>query len=187
MRLFLAIELDDSVKKSLQKMAGELRRFDSVVRWTKLEQMHLTLKFLGETPDAGATDVCDAAAQVAAACEPFDWMIDACGCFPPRGKVRIVWTGSGSGPEPLLRCATRCEDAYAELGFARESRPFSPHVTLGRVRFDETGGRLRDAVDGLEITGVSQSVSSVTVFQSVLEKTGARYTVLGRYTFGGVA
>jgi 2'-5' RNA ligase len=185
--LFLAIELDDSVKKSLQKMAGELRRFDSVVRWTKLEQMHLTLKFLGETPDAGATDVCDAAAQMAAACEPFDWTIDACGCFPPRGKVRIVWVGSGSGAESLCRIAAECEDAYEELGFARESRSFSPHVTLGRVRFDKTGGRLRDAVDGLEASSVSQPVSALTVFQSVLKPTGAVYNVLGKYSFGEVA
>lgn len=183
----MAIELDDSIKRTLRKTAAKLGAFDSVVRWTKPEQMHLTMKFLGDTPDDAAVDVCQAASGIARACKPFDWTIDACGCFPPRGKVRIVWVGSGSAAESLCRIAAECEDAYEELGFARESRSFSPHVTLGRVRFDKTGGRLRDAVDGFETQSACQPVSALTVFQSVLKPTGAVYDVLGKYSFGEVA
>ncbi len=184
MRLFVAIELEDALKRSLFAMIDGLSEFRRDVRWVKAEQMHLTVKFLGEVASEDLGQVQDACGQSAAGCGPFTLAIDGAGCFGPRGKVRVIWGGMKSPPPELLDYAAGCEDALAELGFEREQRPFSAHMTIGRVRDDRSGGRLREAVETLRTRETSQNVDTITLFQSELRPEGARYTVLGRYPFG---
>ncbi len=185
MRVFVAIELEQPLKTSLGKLTDALSAFRKDVRWVKPHQMHLTLKFLGEVADDRVPALCDAAREVAAASTPFTLELDRCGCFPPKGKVRVIWGGTDSCPGELLDCAARGEDAYENLGFARERRPFAAHMTVGRVRDDRSDGRMRDAIDALEINRARQSVDSITVIQSVLGPAGASYSALGRFRFGG--
>jgi 2'-5' RNA ligase len=183
-RLFAAIELSDRLKKSLHGLVDRLSAFDRDVRWVKRDQMHVTLKFLGEVADGDAPRISDALATLAAECAPFDVTLDTCGCFPPRGKVRVIWGGMSEPPGALMDCAKRCEEACADLGFPREKRPFAAHVTVGRVRDDRTNGRLRGAIEKLRPAAVDQRVESVTLFQSELRPEGARYVAMGRFPFG---
>jgi len=186
MRLFVAIELDKQVKDELVAAQTRLREFDRTVRWPRPEQMHLTLKFLGEVPDEQAQAVCNAAGAVAAQVEPFEVYLASCGCFPPRGRVRIVHAGVvDQSRHNLQRCRDLCEQGFAELGFAREHRPFTAHLTVGRVREDRTDGRLRAAVEQLRCEAISQSVGALCVVQSILSPAGARYTNVACHQLSG--
>ena len=181
MRLFVAIELDEPVKEALIAVQNRLGRFSREVRWARPEQMHLTLKFLGEVPDEQVEAVCTAAGQVATQVGPFEIALAQCGCFPPRGAVRIVHCGTIDPTHSLQRCSELFEQAFAELGFARERRPFRAHLTVGRVREDRTQGRLRAAVDKIECEPLTQSVDALFVVQSQLDRGGARYANVARH------
>lgn len=187
MRLFLAIELERPAKRSLLDLISGLSEFRRSVRWVSEQQMHLTLKFLGEVGDEDVGGICEACEGVAAGCEPFEFVLDSVGCFPPEGRVRVIWGGCSQMPPALSACAGRCEDALSELGIAREGRPFSAHMTVGRVRHDDTRGRLRRAVGAISVNRARQHVDSMTLFESVLSPGGARYSTVGRYPFGGPA
>ncbi len=188
MRLFVAIELDKRVKDELVAAQTRLREFDRTVRWPRPEQMHLTLKFLGEVPDDQVQAVCTAAQAVAAQVEPFEVYLASCGCFPPRGRVRIVHTGLvDRSQHNLQQCRDLCEREFAELGFAREHRPFTAHLTIGRVREDRTDGRLRAAVEHLSCEAVSQSVKALCVVQSILSPAGARYANVACHQLSGAS
>ena len=184
MRLFVAIELDQALKRTLAKVQRRLEEFSRTVRWTRPEQMHLTLKFLGEVSDDEAGAVCAAAGRVARQVSPFDMKLTTCGCFPPGGAVRIVHLGLADAANALDRCHELCEEQYERIGFARERKPFRPHLTVGRARQDRTGGRLRQAVAETSCEAVAQAVSSISVVQSELLPGGARYTNLVRQELG---
>ncbi len=187
MRLFVAVQLSPELKEQLAAAQAALKAFSREVRWPRPEQMHLTLKFLGEVTDEQAPAVCEAAGVAAADSRPFDIRLGRCGCFPPGGRVRIVQVAVDEPSGALQDCRDYCEMVFADLGFAPEQRPFKPHLTIGRVREDRTDGRLRRAV--LEVTpqtGV-QSVTAIHVVQSVLAPSGAQYTNLSSHTLSGTS
>ena len=183
MRLFIAIELDHAVKRVMLKTVDRLAEFRNTVRWVPESRMHLTMKFLGDVPDEQVSDVGDACARVASACETFEMVVDRCGCFPTGGGVRVIWCGSQGVSPTVAACAARLDEACGELGFEPETRPFSAHITIGRVRDDRTNGRLRDAVQRLQPGSAAQAVAKLTLFQSTLSPRGPSYTALGRFPF----
>ena len=176
MRLFVAIALDDAAKGTLHKAQGRAGRACSGVRWTPAEQMHLTLKFLGEVRDGDVACVAEALRAAATEASPFEMEIRGYGCFPPKGPVRIVWAGVREESGSLLRLVGGIEDRLEDLGFARERRPFSAHITIGRVRDDRSGGGIRSAVAAVDGPSASQPVSSVSLISSILASEGPTYT-----------
>ncbi|MCP4593492.1 MAG: RNA 2',3'-cyclic phosphodiesterase [bacterium] len=185
MRLFTAIELSDEVKAMLGDMRRSLSSFDRTVRWVNADQMHLTIKFLGEVDDARVGGISKATAQIATDSSPFELEIGGTGCFPPEGKVRVVWVGVGEPSGALAACNRACEEKYADLGIARERRDYSPHLTLGRVRDDRTNDGLRVGVERVSLAARRQPVDRIVLVQSVLTPRGARYTVVSRHGLGG--
>ncbi|MFH0983460.1 MAG: RNA 2',3'-cyclic phosphodiesterase [Planctomycetota bacterium] len=185
MRLFVAIELSAEVKAALRDTQRALAAFDRAVRWVNSDQMHLTLKFLGEVPDGRVEEICATTASVAGTSSAFEMLVGGCGCFPPKGTVRVVWVGVDEPRGLLATCSTLCEAEYEKIGFAREHRPFSPHLTLGRVREDRTGGKLREAVSGVHVASCRQGANELCVVQSTLTPHGAKYAVVSRHPFGG--
>lgn len=184
MRLFLAVALEDAVKRALRQAQRALASFDSLVRWTTQDQMHLTLKFLGEVEDGRVPDLSAAAECSAAESSSCTLMLAAPGCFPPRGRVRVVWAGLEEPTGVLASCQVAAEEHFGRLGFPREARPFSPHLTLGRVRDDRSDGALRRAVAEVEIAATHQPVTELCLFQSTLTPQGARYAVVSRHPLG---
>jgi 2'-5' RNA ligase len=177
-RLFTAIELDDRVKDLLARARESLRRHDRVVRWVTRDQMHLTLVFLGEVPEARVDEVCQAVQRAAKRVAPFEIVVAGNGCFPPRGHVRVIWVGTEDQGGQLKRCQAVCADELEAIGFPRESRPFSAHLTLGRVREDTTNGALRNDVERLKVPSITQYAGSIHVIQSELTPHGARYVTV---------
>ncbi len=169
------------MRRTLGRLQRSLAAFDRTVRWVRPEQMHLTLKFLGEVPDGQVPDITDAVALAAEQSQGFILRTDGAGCFPPgRSKVRVVWVGLEADPA-LLACQANVEAALAEAGFPPEARAFSPHLTLGRVKNDATAGKLRAAVEAIPIPVMEQEVDSIVLMQSELRREGARYLPVGSW------
>ncbi len=183
-RLFVAIELDERVRSALTGLQAALRPECDGVRWIPVSHVHVTVKFLGEVVDRNVNQVAEAVARAAAGASAFDMRIIGCGCFPPRGPVRIVWAGVEEGSGAMLQCFEALEAQLEPIGFPKERKAFAPHITIGRVREDRSGGRLRSAVEGQTFSPAEQSVSSINLMSSVLSPKGPTYTPVSIGSFG---
>lgn len=185
MRLFVAIELTDEVRDALREVQNALGRAADGVRWVRPEQLHMTVKFLGETPDGEAPRVAEAVARSAARSKSFEMQLTECGCFPPRGPVRIVWVGAHDGSGALQECVNAVEEEMDGIGFPKESRPFSAHLTIGRATDGRLASGIRAAVERCTVIPVRQSVNELTLMSSVLSPKGPSYSVVSRTKLSG--
>lgn len=189
-RIFLALPLEEGIKAELDRMVGELRRGPARLTWVKPDAMHLTLKFLGETSPEKVPPLSvrlrDACSQLA----PFPIGIGGLGSYPSRGRPRVVWAGVEEPAGPLsgslARLAGAVEDAAAAAGFPRERRPFSPHLTLGRVRggmFLAEMARALEAGAGRRFG--SQECHRLALYRSHLSPAGPRHEELASFPLVG--
>lgn len=175
MRLFVAVDLPDAVKNQLEALRAPVPG----ARWVRRDQMHLTLFFIGETERAA--DVQAALQSVRGA--PFDLLLNGVGRFPPgsRRPPRVLW--AGFTPQPaLLALQTQVAAALTALGFPPEDRPYSPHLTLARVKAEDAlpaAERFLAAHAGFRAGPVR--VEAFTLYASDLTPRGARYTPQARY------
>ncbi len=137
-RTFIAIELDDAQKHALADLQSQLKRerASSAIRWTAAENIHLTLKFLGDMDSEKMPALQKAVADACTSTPPFVLKLDGAGAFPNLNRPNVVWVGVQGDVETASKLAQKIDDACAALGFTREERPFSPHLTLGRVKRD---------------------------------------------------
>ncbi len=184
--MFAAIELDSELRRRLIRLQTDIGVHEGGLRWLTPEQMHLTVKFLGEVPDDLIPAVCEALDGVAADCEPFAFQVRGVGCFPPRGSVRIVWAGLEEPTGRLRRLQAACEQVFAGLGFKQEHRSYTPHLTLARVRNASLSSSLRAGAErnGAFAAG-RQEADEIVLFESVLRREAAQYRVVARCPFGG--
>ena len=171
----MAIELSDRVRSAIADVQASLGATFGGIRWIPRDRMHLTLKFLGDVPDRDVDGVAKAVRGVAEELRGFDMQISGAGCFPMRGAVRIVWAGVQEESGTLLECAKQLDQSLHSLGFPQELRPFSPHLTLARLRHDDSDGALRTAVERCTYSSVTQSVSKLILMSSVLSRKGPTY------------
>ncbi len=185
MRTFIAIDLDDGLKKSLAALVDELRPLAKNVRWVNVSGMHLTLKFLGEIPEENAAGIGAALEEMASRQRPFRLVLKGTGIFP-QGRInpRVFWVGAEPVPG-LVLLQEEIEREMDKLGFEREKRPYHPHLTLGRVKF---AGPLDPLVKEFEqrqdrVFG-EMNVRQFILFRSLLKPTGAEYSVLKELDLG---
>jgi 2'-5' RNA ligase len=141
MRLFVALEMPPSVTAAAQEVQRQLKRAGAEVRWVRPENLHLTLKFLGEVEPAQAGEVGAAVAGACAGCPPLALTAQGCGAFPSPQRPQVIWLGLVGEVERLARLAADLEAACQPLGFAPEERAFRPHLTLGRLRRGRPGDK----------------------------------------------
>jgi len=148
------------------------------VAWVGRDNVHLTLKFLGGV-EAARLDAVTAALSIAVAPRgAFHLALSGLGAFPSPARPRVLWAGVGEGAGAAADLASRVDAALAPLGFASEARPFSVHVTLGRVRTSRPDRRLREALAASGGAFGGQRVTHVSLMRSQLSPRGARYTEL---------
>jgi 2'-5' RNA ligase len=180
-RLFLAINLPPDVRAALHAATGPLRAAAPAVKWVGPEQLHLTLKFLGEQADDTAARVRETLPAVTARHAGVPLALGGVGAFPNFRRARIVWMGVG--PSPRLELLYHdVEAACAAIGLEVEGRAFRPHITLGRIgdRVDDAARRaLARAAREVDYE-VEVDVESVDLMQSETAAGGARYTALAR-------
>ncbi len=178
MRLFIAINLPDQIRREIWDSAALLRERRYPIRWVKPEGMHITLKFLGEVSGHREDSVVNALETASAGVHPFTLSLEGFGAFPDTRRARVVWLGC----EPSLaleQLQRQIEDSTSSLGFPRETRVFHPHVTLGRLRRGAEKSRLGGLAGVLDRLHYVRdlSVDSIELMQSELSPAGADYTV----------
>lgn len=179
-RAFIAIGLSSEVVQWLRDArAGLEPDFPaSSVRWTDPTGIHLTLKFLGEVPIRSVDGIRSAMDEASSGCQPFRLYVEGLGCFPTGARPRVIWAGIRRNAA-LMDLQKRLEDALERYGFPKERRPFSPHLTLGRVRNGVPGGELgnigRAVKQAPEKAAVGMEVAGYDLMKSILRPTGAEY------------
>ena len=134
-RLFVAVTLPAEAREAIARLIHALRAADvSGLRLVNPEGVHLTLKFLGNVDRSRVSVLTDALDAVGEGAAPFALQLSGVGAFPERRSPRVLWAGVKGDTEPLTALARRVDDACSTLGFSRERRPFSPHLTLARLR-----------------------------------------------------
>lgn len=178
MRLFVALEIFPEVRENLAALTGELRGKIPQARWMRAENLHVTLKFLGEAGTEKMEGIRAALAGVRGSA-PVEIEFRGLGCFPEARRARVLWVDAAAGPE-LERLAAEIEKALEPLGFAREQREFSSHVTV--ARFPQGPGNSKKLQETLEEYGGRshgrQTAREFCLFQSELQAAGSKYTRL---------
>jgi len=185
MRVFIAIDIDEQIRKGLSRLQNEMRSKVDIkkgdVKWVNPDVMHLTLKFIGEIKDVQAVDVCNITKDVASRYENFELRVETVGYFGGR-SARVLWVGTGQNCENLLQLQSDLEQELASAGWPVETRKFSGHLTLCRVRNSKAGVKLAQMTEGYKDFKLGTvSAGSVSVYQSQLTPKGPVYTVLGNY------
>lgn len=133
-RAFFAIQLDALTRGTLARAQETMRRLGAKVSWVAPENLHLTMAFLGDTFGATLRKLAEALAPLVVPVTPFELRIEGLGAFGPPGRPRVLWAGIASPPEPLFELQRQVAGAAQKAGIVLENRPFSAHITLGRVR-----------------------------------------------------
>ncbi len=181
-RTFVAVPVEDAVVR--RRLAGARSLLPDLrgVRWAAERQLHFTLKFLGDVEEE-RIEAARRATAAAARGGPgsFRLALEGLGAFPPKGAARVVWAGCGAGAEALASLAATVEEAFDTAGFPREERPFSPHLTLARVRDPLSGRRLAQALPSVpEEPFGTVLVGSIVLYRSDLSPAGPDYSELLR-------
>lgn len=183
MRLFTAIAFPPDVLAELAHIQSGLKSHIEAQRWQNLANAHLTLHFLGETPEPMLAPLQAVMAAECARSAPFDLALGAFGGFPNLARARVLWLGVGGERERLLALEARLRPAIAEVGLDTEDRAYKPHITLARE--PDRHGPLSELPERCPVKPLAWRVDEVLLFQSELKPQGAVHTVLGRYPLQG--
>lgn len=185
MRLFVAVELAAELKQGLSALADKFMAARADVKWVEGENFHLTLYFLGEVPPDLLPRVQGALSEAGAGVPPFTLKLEGVGAFPSLARPRVIWVGARGGEE-LLRLQQQVAAGLTPLlAGAQDSRPFSPHITLGRVRSPRNLSALSRLLQehGRESVG-EQRVTGFSLVESQLFRSGPVYTRVAHYSLG---
>jgi len=183
LRVFIAVEIPLSIRQAIYDQTVSLRLTlgQELVRWVPIENVHLTLKFIGEISSSNVALLCDMLSTEAQAHPPFSIEIGGLGAFPNARQARVIWIGIH--PSPALTSLQRgIEAAAVRLGYEADARPFSPHLTIGRIRQPISIADQQKIRTALEKTTIGRlgttNVTAIHLFKSDLKPSGAEYTRL---------
>jgi RNA 2',3'-cyclic 3'-phosphodiesterase len=192
MRLFFALDIDDAVRARILRFVEDVRNFAPDARWMKEESLHVTLKFIGERPDAAVEQIKAAVGTISSATSELSFR--GYGFFPTAKSARVFWIGMETGPQ-LAALAATMDDQLAPLGIPKEERAFNPHLTLARgpggsgVPHRHKGDgpkrtfqRLQEKLSALPAPEFgSMTPREFFLYQSQLSPKGSTYTKLARF------
>lgn len=183
-RTFIAVDVDSSVRRKAAELTSRLRAAEGKITWVAPQQMHLTVKFLGEVPDTKLPKVCSAVEAACRTLAPFAIECRGAGAFPDRDRPRTLWIGVTEGVAELRALHDALEDQLAPFGFPKEGRGFKPHLTIGRVRQPGAGLAELLAANEAFVAGGCE-IGEAVVYASFLDRAGPTYEVLGSASLGG--
>jgi len=185
-RVFCAIEIPADVRHQIERHGVGLREQLPDVRaaWSREDNIHLTLKFLGDVPLTHVELLSRAAHRAASASQPFVVSVAGAGAFPPKGPPRVLWIGIEDVTHNLRGLYDSLEKECADEGFEREPRDFHPHLTVARIRSPHGARPLADIHQASDFPPMQFEVKDLCVIRSELSPEGSRYTVLARHELG---
>jgi RNA 2',3'-cyclic 3'-phosphodiesterase len=196
MRIFVALDIDDAIRERLRVFVEGVQGFAPDGRWVRPESLHVTLKFIGEKPDAAVEEIKRALAEVRG--DSFAIAFRGYGFFPTLKAPRVFWVGIQAGPE-LERLAATIDEATARLGIPKETHNFSPHLTLARRGEGSSHPRAQKSdVPNPSFRKLHEKLTAMPtpefgtmtardfyLYQSQLSRSGSHYTKLERFALRG--
>ena len=183
-RSFIAVDIPDSVKSELVSLILSLQKAEADVKWVRKENLHLTLKFLGRISEDQVTHTQQILERISKKQQRFSFHLAGLGGFPTLEHPRVLWAGIDRGVKMLEALAAKIESEIAQIGIKGEDHPFSPHLTLGRVRSPKN---LQKLAALMEQTNFSSSeeilLDHVTFYKSILSPKGSIYEVIQKSQF----
>ncbi len=183
LRAFIAIEFPQNIKDAIERQTARLRQTlgNDLVRWVPAQNMHVTLKFLGDIAASHVEFLKQMIARESESHQQFDLQIGGLGSYPTSKRPRVLWVGLHA-PADLASLQKSIEAGACRLGYEQEERPFSPHLTLGRVRQNLSPAdlpKIRSALDNIQLGNIGTArVDSVHLIRSDLQPSGSIYTNL---------
>lgn len=183
MRLFIAVELPKPIQNQIYETGKYLRESVIGVRWIAPQNLHLTLKFLGEVPEQKLTSIDDILRETfqVHSYQAFSINFSQLGAFPSLSHPRVIWLGISDGQDVLRKLASMLEDPFEKIGFKRETRDYSPHLTLGKVNDEKKVKNLKEIAVSYKTSFAGISVGMVSSMQSILSPEGAIYKRVANY------
>jgi len=182
MRAFIAIALSLQTKNAVSKIQEILKSGLPKISWTKPDNLHITLKFLGEISSEQAENIKQIITEIAKTTNEFRIKLVNLGVFPNLAQARIIWIGDNKTRLALKQIVEQLELKLAAIGMLKETRIFSNHLTLGRIKNKINSFKLKEILDKTQLELASEKIEfnarAITLFKSNLEKTGPTYTVL---------
>lgn len=175
-RIFIGVELPGQLRSELFKVSKELKASIEDSRWVALDNIHLTLKFLGSITEEQLDDIETALLAKAAAFKRFSFACGALGAFPNQKRARVLWAGIEGGARAFVELSELVDAALEPVGFARDEKPFKPHITLARLNPPKSIEHALKMVSEASYQGRSIPLEGITIFQSHLKATGVEYT-----------
>ena len=191
MRTFIAVEMEEGLRSAIAQVEEELRTqpWAGAVRWVPPENVHITLKFLGNVRLDRMGEVKAAIEGVSREFAPFCLNLAGLGCFPNPRRPTVVWIGVEGEVKAMVSLARAVEESLAPLGFPPERRPFHAHLTIGRVNRRTSSAERRalgEYIQSAEIPPLGRmQVRAISVMRSDLSPRGARYTRLAAFPLSG--
>jgi 2'-5' RNA ligase len=173
LRTFIAVEIPERILAGIGQLQKDLKKHRFNVRWVRTENIHLTLKFLGNIPASDVEHISRAIADTAAGQQVFELRASGLGVFPNIRNTRVIWTGLSGNVQALRSLQASLENHLAEKGFQREKRSFKGHLTLGRSKGKIDARQMADSIVSLgDFSSDVFSVRYLSFFQSHLKKGG---------------
>ncbi|MCM8781893.1 MAG: RNA 2',3'-cyclic phosphodiesterase [Candidatus Omnitrophica bacterium] len=183
MRTFIAIDLNDEAKAALIRLQSQLKAADADIKWVEAENIHLTLKFLGEIANQQVDLVKEVLNNTAVQFKPYEITLAGIGAFPKLDYPKVVWVGIRKGNDDTKGIANKIDDELMKLGFEKEDRKFSAHLTLGRLRGPKNIDKLKSLLKTLNFAPQSKIlVNYINLYRSTLTPQGPIYTSLYKAT-----
>lgn len=185
LRLFIAIELDEEIRAELFAEIKYLKSHFPEIRWVRPENLHITMKFLGNIAENEIEDISEIMDIAAEKNPPFSAEIQDLGCFPHVERPRIVWAGCRQGSLEISNIVSCLDEKLKLLGYKPEKRNFTPHITIGRVKKPAQAMGIEEIInDAQQIDFGILDVSAITLFMSELKKEAPRYSAMYRAELG---
>ncbi|MDD5455241.1 MAG: RNA 2',3'-cyclic phosphodiesterase [Candidatus Ratteibacteria bacterium] len=182
MRCFIAIPLPKYTHEELAKIQSQLKETKADVAWVKTDNIHLTLKFLGNVDETKIQLISQKLKDSLSKCVSFETDIGKLGAFPTLSNPRVIWIGIDKNEDKIKNLQKITEEILGPFGFEKETRPFHPHLTLGRVRDKKNIQKLTEKLKSLPLPQLKPiTVDKIILFQSILKPTGAEYNTLNEF------
>lgn len=170
--------MDLSRQKEIEDYITDLKQADPTLKVVDPGQIHITLKFLGETDEALVPKISEAMTRAAEGIKHFELRFKGSDAFPSKNNIRVIWVGMNDAL-PLGTMATRLDESMASLGFERERRPFAPHLTVARTKVEGSSPVVRQLIENHAFSEMgSQSIEAIRLKKSVLTRCGPQYSTV---------
>ena len=184
-RCFIATELPLELKLKIDTYIDSLRNISPQIKWIKAKNLHITLKFLGEIPYELIEKIHNELSDVSTIVNPFEMSVRGTGFFPNQNKPRVIWLGlQNDSKNSIFKLHEWIDKKLQALGFEREKRRFSPHLTLGRIKFPDNIQKLSEFINKNEFKSEFFKVDQIILMRSELKPTGAEYSQIKNYMLG---